>query len=187
MVTIKVQNVAQKVLLDTELLGQFSDGYWENSRNESWRYLDNVEIAKDEKCGVYFEDHKPFDYKGYSVNNSTLLEYVGDRMLVKTRAARYLNLSVMGEGLESIIESNSICKKVENNEEVTEEDINKIIQSYLSDSDFWVKRAKLFIQEMKEIGTQHLIRALNDTSYNMKEMRKDLREITKILKNPISK
>jgi len=93
--TIKVANIAQKVLLDTELLGQFSDGFWENSRNTSWRYLDEVKIANDtETVGVYFQSEKPYDYKGYSVNNLELLSYVGDRMLSKARVARFLNIGI---------------------------------------------------------------------------------------------
>ena len=183
--TIKVQTASQKVLLDTELLGQFSDGYWENSRNQSWKYLDSVEVANDsDKTGVYFTDYLPYDYQGYSVNNKTLLDVVGDRMLSKARFANSLDTTVIGEGLEIVLETDKITRKVIDNEVISLEDIEYIIQDNLSREDFWVKRAKLAIQEIKEIGgVQKLLEALNNTSYNMKEMRKDLREITTILKD----
>jgi len=183
--TIKVQTASQKVLLDTELLGQFSDGYWENSRNQSWRYLNSVEVVNNpNKTGVYFSDYVPYDYKGYSVNNKTLLEVVGDRMLSKARYANSLGTTIIGEGIELILDSDNIIKKVMNNEVITLEDIEEIIQDNLLREEFWVKRAKLAIQEIKENGgIQKLLEALNDTSYNMKEMRKDLREITTILKD----
>ncbi len=180
---IKVNKSSQKVLLDTELLGQFSDGFWENSRNQSWKYLGNVEIT-DGETGVYFDKYIPIQYKGYSVNNAELLLYVGDRMLSKARVANALNISVINSGMETILETMSITHKVENNIEIVVDDIDNIIIKLLSQDKFWQDRAKNAIDGINLIGgTQRFVEALNDTTYNIKTMRKDLREITKILKN----
>jgi hypothetical protein len=85
---IKVENLVQKVLLTNELIGQFSDGFWENSRNTSWNHMGEVEVVEEsEETGVVFKEYVPRNYKGYSVNNKTLLEYVGDRMLVNAKLA----------------------------------------------------------------------------------------------------
>jgi len=181
--TIKVANIAQKVLLDTELLGQFSDGFWENSRNTSWRYLDEVKIANDtETVGVYFQSEKPYDYKGYSVNNLELLSYVGDRMLSKARVARFLNIDTLGEA-EGLFETYTVESKIIKGEEITLEDFENQIDKWNSESSpFWEKRAKVCIEFLRMHGTQNVLEAINDTSYGMKEMRKDLTAITKLLK-----
>lgn len=181
---IKVSKPSQKVLLDAELLGQFSDGFWENSSNQSWHYLRDVEISSPDEVGVYFEKYIPHQYRGYSVNNSELLSYVGERMLTKARVSHHLNISKIDMALDLILENNKISRKVIENEEVLQEDIENAILPKLADADYWRKKALKAIQEIKELGgTQKLLEALNNSSYQMKDMRKDLKEITKILKN----
>jgi len=185
--TIKVQNKVQKVLLDTELFGQFSDGFWENSRNNSWVYLDdNVEVAKtNEKPGIYFKVIIPHEYKGYKVNNTELLSYVGWRMLAKAKIANFFNISTISDGLVTVIENHEIEELLSKNKEITVDNINNvidIIKNYQSENDFWKKRVKSALKQIDELGgIDELVKALN-SSYNMKSMRKDLREITKILK-----
>jgi hypothetical protein len=179
--TIKVQNNSQKVLLDSELLGQFSDGYWENSRNTSWNFLDDVEVT-DGETGVFFDSTIPYNYKGYSVNNKTLLEYVGDRMLIKSRIANYLNISDLSS-VETMIEYVGE-ESLRHNKQVTKEDIETVISKWKMTGDkFWIKRAEESLNFVKEIGFQKLVDSFN-SSYSMKDMRKDLSQITKILKNP---
>ncbi len=184
--TIKVQNEVQKVLLDSELLGQFSDGYWENSRNQSWDYLGKVQIANDsDNTGVVFEDFVPCDYKAYSVNNKTLLEYVGDRMLVKARVSNYLRISDLSS-IECLLEY-ACSQKVSKNVEVKEEDIIKLISEWQKDSSkFWNKEAEKSIAFIKNTGLQNLLQAIN-SDYKMSNMRKELNSITKILKNTRTK
>jgi len=180
--TIKVQTSAQKVLLDTELLGQFSDGYWENSRNQSWEYLNNVEITKDEEPGVYFKANVPYNYKGYSVNNTELLSYVGERMLAKAKIANFFNISTISNGLTSVLEDYKIENLINKNKEITSDDINNVIEKCQAGSDYCKKRADVALEQIDELGgVDKIIEALN-SSYDIKAMRKDLREITKILK-----
>jgi len=180
--TIKVQNIAQKVLLDTELLGQFSDGYWENSRNESWKYLGDVEIANDtENTGVVFEKSVPYNYKGYSVNNKTLLEYVGDRMLAKARVANFLQTSDIDE-VDCLLEY-ACANDISMGREVTEDKLADKIEEWQKDSsEFWNKRAANALSFINEVGFDKFMEAIN-SDYDMKAMRKDLTAITKILKN----
>jgi len=179
--TIKVQNEVQKVLLDTELIGQFSDGYWENSRNQSWVYLGNVEVTRNpESTGVVFEDFIPCDYKGYSVNNRTLLEYVGDRMLAKARVANYLKISDI-DAVDCLLEY-ACAQNIIQNVEVTEEDIaGQILEWQDRSDDFWSKRAEESIKFIKNVGLDNFMKAVN-SDYKMSDMRKDLSNITKVLK-----
>jgi hypothetical protein len=181
MATIKVQNNSQKVLLDSELMGQFSDGYWENSRNTSWNVLDAVEVT-DGETGVFFDSNIPYNYKGYSVNNKNLLEYVGDRMLIKARIANYLDLDDLSSA-ETMIEYVGE-EALGYNKQVTKEDIATVISKWkMTGNEFWIKRAEDSLNFIKKVGSQNLVDAFN-SNYSMKDMRKDLSQITKILKNP---
>jgi hypothetical protein len=178
---IIVENEAQKVLLDTELLGQFSDGYWENSRNESWNYLGNVQVANDSVTGVIFKKNIPYSYKGYSVNNKTLLSYVGDRMLVKARVANYLKISDI-DGVEALLEY-SCSNVIDRGNVVTEDDIADKIEEWQRDkSEFWNKRAVSSLEFIGKVGFEKFLKAVN-SDYSVKDMRKDLTQITKILKD----
>ena len=181
--TIRVSTPSQKVLLDTELLGQFSDGFWENSRNTSWEFLGKVEVSKE--AAVVFEEYIPYDYKGYSVNNKELLSYVGERMLIKARIANALNISDFGEA-EALFDTYKIESKVTSEKAFTEDDLLSQIADWNKNGDkFWTDRAKVSTEFISANGLVNVVQAMNDTSYDMKAMRKDLTAITKILKNPV--
>jgi len=180
---IIVENEAQKVLLDSELLGQFSDGYWEGSRNQSWNYLGNVKVANDsEVTGVMFKKNIPYAYKGYAVNNKTLLSYVGDRMLVKARVANYLKVSDIKD-VETLLEY-SCSSVIARGKVVTTDDIADKIEEWLyHSSEFWNKIAVSSLEFIKNVGLDNFLNAVN-SEYSVKDMRKDLTSITKILKYP---
>jgi len=75
-----VQNLAQKVLFEMELLGQISDGYWENaSPFDHWKSFSNIEVLVDEtgKVGCNFFPRKT----NYNFASRQLLEVVGERMI----------------------------------------------------------------------------------------------------------
>jgi len=77
-----VANRVQKALVEMELMGQISDGYWENARPydhwKIWSKVD-VEVAADgETIGRNFWPHRD----NYNFTAADLLEVVGDRMRV---------------------------------------------------------------------------------------------------------
>lgn len=76
---LNVRNQAQKILLEKELQGQISDGYWENaSPHDHWKPWCNCDVVVNpENLGRTFWARKD----NYNLNNKDLLDIVGDRML----------------------------------------------------------------------------------------------------------
>ena len=77
MPTIAFENEVQVALWNEELVGQLSDGMWENSRpHDHWKPWCNAEVIIDAtNVGRDFWAQKD------SYNFHALIEYVGDRML----------------------------------------------------------------------------------------------------------
>lgn len=82
--TIRVATVEQKVLLTEELMGQISDGMWENSGpQDHWEVWSGATVVVDPKhVGRNFNARKD----NYQLNSSALLDIVGDRMVESVRA-----------------------------------------------------------------------------------------------------
>ncbi len=83
--TLRVRNLAQKVLWDWELNGQISDGRWENSSpSDHWEYWAKAEVVVDpENVGRDFYARRD----GYCFTEKSLLEIIGERMLNAVRSA----------------------------------------------------------------------------------------------------
>jgi len=79
--TIKTNDKKVKSILENELMGQFSDGYWENSRNQLWKHLDKVVLTENEN-GLEGQDFmvRRAKYSMYNVENRELLKHIGARM-----------------------------------------------------------------------------------------------------------
>jgi hypothetical protein len=76
--TIRVANQAQKLHLRDELLGQISDGHWENSSNNPWQDWANATVIVDpSNVGRNFNTSRD----SYQLNASSLMDVVGDRMI----------------------------------------------------------------------------------------------------------
>jgi len=78
--TIHTNDVRVKSILDYELFGQFSDGFWESSRNYNWQILGKVVV--DNKKGLEGPQWqiKEIINRPYNVENRELLKYIGARM-----------------------------------------------------------------------------------------------------------
>jgi len=102
-------------------------------------------------------------------------------MLAKARVTNALNKEI-SSGIETLLESNKIESKIFKNEVISKEDITSVIEELKSRSDYWVKKMDDAVDFIESIGGINvLVAAANDT-YSMKDMRKDLSQITKILK-----
>lgn len=88
--TIFFSSVTQAALFEEELKGQFSDGYWENSRpNDHWKFWCDLDVRV-HPAGQEprVETSTPWAIKKRSYGISKLYECVGDRMLAIGRLAR---------------------------------------------------------------------------------------------------
>ena len=76
-------NESQKILFDTEIRGQLSDGYWENARPHGhwkpWCHADAIVDAKNP--GRSFLVMK----ENYALDSAELLGWIGDRMIDAVR------------------------------------------------------------------------------------------------------
>lgn len=85
--TIKLPNVACLALWDNELTGQFSDGLWENSGPRGhwqfWSHLEASVASVDEECKVTASTY--CDKNNYGLTR--LIEFVGERMVALGRMA----------------------------------------------------------------------------------------------------
>lgn len=80
--TLRVANMAQKILLEEELMGQISDGMWENSGGEAWQSWTSANVIVDPRnLGRNFGTDKD----NYLLTSKELRDAVGDRMLEEVR------------------------------------------------------------------------------------------------------
>lgn len=85
MSTLRVRNLAQKILWEDELAGQISDGRWENSSpREHWVPWGRAEVVVDpDNVGRDFYAQRD----GYCFTEKELLSIIGERMLDYVRVA----------------------------------------------------------------------------------------------------
>lgn len=179
--TIFVKNMVQLNLLKCELLGQMSDGLWENSRNQSWKFLGNIQIS--ENARIEFERWIPYDYKGYNVNSKELIDIIGARMLAFCRIT-FLTNSEITTYVQYFLESISNIKEDETLTSI--ERFNEKLEYYKKssvNSDYYTRSYNEINAFIELYGAENIVNALNCTNYKIKDMRKDLREITTALKN----
>jgi hypothetical protein len=86
-------NAVQKTLFDCELVGQLSDGYWENSRpSNHWKLPCSANLHVCKEGEVPHVDFSPD--RRYRFDAPDLLKYVGDRMLTYAKLRlKYPNVS----------------------------------------------------------------------------------------------
>lgn len=93
---IFLPSTTSAALFEHVLLGQFSDGKWENSTpHDHWKPWGNLEIVFDHGCTPRVEGGGGFRKKNYNLLG--LLEYIEDEMLALCRmtlAAEYLGVEL---------------------------------------------------------------------------------------------
>jgi hypothetical protein len=79
--TLVVRNLAQKILFDEELVGQISDGQWENSSpRDHWQPWADAKVVVGENVGRDF-----YARRGYDFTNKEFVAQLGPRMLEYVR------------------------------------------------------------------------------------------------------
>jgi hypothetical protein len=88
-ITFRTQN--QLILWKTELVGQLSDGHWENSRPyDHWKDWCNATALVGPNVGRDFYPKRDV----YGLTSKALLEVVGERMRAAVRVGRVFGLEV---------------------------------------------------------------------------------------------
>lgn len=159
--TIAFKTRTQEMIWRCEILGQLSDGYWENTRPHNhykfWHRLEPV-TARDGEPAVITSDSFCEKRGGYNLH--ALLQYVGDRMVQIGRMA-----TAGGD--------EAACDAVEYMPAGLEEFIA------VKESGDW---GHDFIKDyMKAVSVEQAKRYYN-TPYFMKDLKKDLTEIKKVMK-----
>lgn len=162
-----VENVAQKVLMLSELLGQISDGYWENSRpSDHYLAWSNVEIMTAEEAGRAPGVYDFYTWRKYNFAAKSLLDIVGDRMLFKAKFAIlcpdiYFALVAIGYGMDSV------------------DALRKAAHYALYDNTGYSQEQ---IAKLEAAGvTQEILDEVDASDcYTMADMRKDLRALSKL-------
>ena len=73
---IRVATKSQAILMELELKGQVSDGYWENSYPHDYKPVCSAEVIVDpDNVGINFTPSRAYNFA-----SPKLIEYVGDRM-----------------------------------------------------------------------------------------------------------
>lgn len=182
---IYVENNIQKTLLECELFGQFSDGRWENSRNQSWKFWTdcNVEIGD---AGYKKTSPGYYNIKPYDCNDTELLSYVGTRMLGGARFSHYFNKALTQDEYY-FIEDIVGCTDTNWYQEITVADISKVITKYSGyaengNNEYWTKKAIKFKAFVESYTAFEIVTALNNT-YTKRDLRRDLRGINDSLRN----
>lgn len=160
MKTIYFATAVQATLFTVELSGQISDGLWENSTPRGhWKDPCNAEVKVD-AANPRIEGFYP--KRAYGFASPTLLECVGDRMLMFARARiKYPELS------------------------------NKAI-GYLDSGDWMWKETGTHYESIRTdlavIGIHNyadqtrVVDELVDVKYDMKDLKRDLKAISQVFK-----
>jgi hypothetical protein len=161
--TLNVENIAQKILLDTELKGQLSDGRWENTQPyDHWQPWCAAEVVVNpDNLGTDFWANK----RNYRFNSKDLLEIIGDRMVRKVRAALFLGVDKLDYAVSVVAETNGYGD----------------VETYPYRAEY-KRKTQSFLEETGVTEEAFFAALDNDTLYTMKHMRKDLSRLSKIFK-----
>ena len=158
MSTLYVKNQAQKIIFVHEMQGQLSDGFWENSR--PWGHYKpwcRTEVSISDNVGRDFYAEK----SNYNFANKGLLDVVGDRILMKVKAA------LLGFSEEAISVMPNSLQDYEWHLE----------QSEMSSNEYWTRK----IEKMNSLGINaSTVKAIEDfNGYTLKDLKKDCNELRK--------
>ncbi len=163
MKTIYFATVVQVTLFVNELVGQISDGMWENSspRNH-WRDPCDATVAVD-ATNPRIEGFYP--KRAYGFASPTLLEIVGDRMLTYARA-RIKHPELSDRAIRSLDSGEWMWKETGPHYDNIRTDLAVIGIHNHADQ-------------------KRVLAELVDVKYDLKDLRKDLRAMTQVFKSAL--
>lgn len=154
-----------------EITGQLSDGAWENARpHDHWEYWSHLypKLGRPENASLEYPRKT-----SYRLNDPELLSIVGDRMANFGRFGKAIQMNVkeadyLGSSVDSIIEDLP-REKPEDWKDYKKQEINKYPHR---DKDYYWKGL-----------TEEVIEEYYNTTYLMKDLRKDLKLMKEAMKN----
>lgn len=165
--TLVVSNNEQKVLWDTELAGQISDGVWENATPQG-HYQDwFCEVVVGEKIGRNFYALK----SNYNFTRPDLLKVVGNRMLTKVRVSLLTGITdtrILDDVPDDLAD---YCRDIEIADQGRDHTSNYFAEKILRLWEAGIDEGVMYLAE--------------NHSYGMKELKKDLSEIKKACKTQL--
>lgn len=176
---IRFANAAQAIIFECELLGQISDGYWENSRpHDHWLDFSDVKVTHafhaDTDGAVIGKNFHTS--RKYNFSDPGLLEIVGQRMInfVKFYTAfpnadhdfkNHWDFSYEGPTAQKITE------RVRNG-------LSKSGTGYQADT---AKRAMKVLNVTNSTRFAEAMQKVDAVQYDMKALKKDLKQIKEIV------
>lgn len=166
----------QVALFVHEISGQISDGHWENaSPRNHWKAWGAAEILVGPAIGRDFYANR--DY--YGLTSPQLLDVVGERMLAYARMALVFDDATVKRYADDFFDLEGNLYTVSKLKEYASEE--PIPVGCTVGDGFWSKRlAKL--EAMSACELYELESAVNDPTYGMKQLRADLREMSKAMR-----
>lgn len=155
MATLRVRNIEQAALFQLEIVGQLSDGMWENSTpREHWRPWCKCNVVVNDK-NVGRDFWAPRDR--YALASKSLLDVVGKRMLTYVKLARKYGIKLAGQIETVLCDLDGSFIGVKSNQ-----------------SEWYRKELETVMASVDIIDAMHVIEA--DT-YTMRDLRRDLNEL----------
>lgn len=187
--TVNFRNKNQVTLWNNEILGQLSDGYWENTRpHNHWCVWHSAEAVCDESLPV---GRNFFAIKAnYNFTAKDLLEIVGQRMINSVRLTNAGFGDVAHHKFEDIGIEMCYMDQFNKYKPATKEMIKSDIESWKnSESKYYSDKYDLFTKTFGSDETEAIEKyfsIVNDeTLYSAKQLRKDLDDMKKIIKEKV--
>ena len=161
---ITFRNKVQAVLWKHEITGQISDGRWENSgprdHYEDWC---NAEVEVGPDVGIDFYPRRD----SYGLTDAKLLDIIGERMLRYARIATAYGREA-ADDLIPLLGCNDFIPKIANGVVGYWKELREKFEAVL-------------IERSIDEG-QLITNMLNTLDYSMSDLKKDLRDMSKIMK-----
>lgn len=159
---LTLKNETQRLLFTQEIVGQLSDGRWENTRPYGhWKQWSNCEVVVGMEVGHNFYAIKD----NYNLTESSLLQIIGDRMVNMVRIRIALKWTLTDEQIRFIADYDF-------------DQLEEYARRENSPQDFWSKR----LEEVRAYKFKIIEAKNNKALYTMKDLRHDLREIKESMK-----
>jgi len=168
--TIRFQTESQVIIFKCELLGQISDGYWENSTpHDHYKSFSDIDVKTDVQVGKNF-----FTKRKYNFANKMLIDVVGDRMIAYVQFFQaFPNINM--DDHHSYPMSTELHA------------VNKWAYDIFNPSqEHYKKRSERVLANFpnvkthQELSTQ-IMQAVNKFKYDKKSLRKDLLQMSKVV------
>lgn len=154
-----VRNVAQQALFELELAGQISDGAWENVPGDHWQPWCDARVEVGNNVGRNF-----YARRSYNFARTDLVDVVGLRMLWMARIARNLGIDVARQVHDAYII------------DLERDNGIKFDWTPEGEGDYYDRKREAIAKLDKEA----ICLAVCDPHYDMADLRKDLRDLSKI-------